>query len=258
VKPLTLQHRLIRPDGSVRIVESRAQVIPEQNGSPLRMIGTMRDVTDQVHFERALRESQERLHAIITSVDMVICRSTCNGIILLSEGKGLAAVGLRPGEVVGRSIFDLYPQDAPAAEAARRALSGEDVSVTLNTNGVYWETRYSPLRDQNGELVGATGVAIDISERLHAEEALRQAEKKYRSIFEHAVEGIFQSTPETGYISVNPALARIYGYDSPADLINSLTDISQQLFVDPMRFSELLQTLNEEGSIREAEAQVLP
>lgn len=256
LKPFTLQHRLIRPDGSLRIVESRAEVVPGKGDVPLRMIGTMRDVTEQVHFERALRESQERLQAIITSVDMVIWSLDRNGVIILSEGRGLAAAGLQPGEVVGRSIFDLYPHGSPSAEAARRALSGEDVSVTLNTNGVHWETRYSPLRDQNGELVGATGVAIDISERLHAVEALRQAEEKYRSIFEHAVEGIFQSTPETGYISVNPALARIYGYDSPQDLISSVTDISQQLFVDPQRCSELLQTLNEEGSIRDVEAQV--
>src|SRR5436305_9796397 len=62
-------------------------------------------------------------------------------------------------------------------------------------------------------------LANDVTERRKAVRALRQAEEKYRSIFENAVEGIFQSTPDGRVISVNPALARILGYDSPDELI---------------------------------------
>jgi len=60
-------------------------------------------------------------------------------------------------------------------------------------------------------------------------EALRRAEQKYRSSFENATEGIFQTTPEGKYLSANPALARMYGYDSPGELLADLTDISHQL-----------------------------
>src|SRR4028118_840155 len=59
-------------------------------------------------------------------------------------------------------------------------------------------------------------------ERQQVEEALRQAEQKYRSIFENAVEGIFQTTPDGRYQSCNPALARIYGYESPEKLLTTL------------------------------------
>ncbi|MBY0432069.1 MAG: EAL domain-containing protein, partial [Rhodospirillales bacterium] len=65
----------------------------------------------------------------------------------------------------------------------------------------------------------------------------------YRGIFENAVEGIYQTTPSGRYLNVNPALARIYGYDSPDDLVNSLTDIAAQLYVDPAdraRFTRLM------------------
>ena len=68
-------------------------------------------------------------------------------------------------------------------------------------------------------------LAREIAERKRVEQELRQAKAKYRSIFENAVEGIFQTTPDGHYLIVNPALARIYGYDTPEALISSLTDI---------------------------------
>ena len=61
----------------------------------------------------------------------------------------------------------------------------------------------------------------------------KQAEEKYQAIFENSQEGIFQSTPEGRFISVNPAMARIYGYNSPQEMIESVTDISRQLDLDP-------------------------
>src|SRR5262245_27350590 len=80
-----------------------------------------------------------------------------------------------------------------------------------------------------------TALAREITERKRVEQELRQAEAKYRSIFENAVEGIFQTTPEGQYLSVNPALACIYGYETPDELMKSLTDISEQLYVDTSR-----------------------
>jgi PAS domain S-box-containing protein len=99
-------------------------------------------------------------------------------------------------------------------------------------------------------------VGIDITERDQAEKALREAEAKYRNIFEHAVEGIFQTTAEGHYLSANPALARIYGYDSPAEMMLELTNIQQQLYVDPERRKTFILTLEREGSVTGFESQV--
>ena len=70
-------------------------------------------------------------------------------------------------------------------------------------------------------------------------EALRRAEQKYRSIFENSTVGIFQTTPEGKYLSANQALARMYGYDSPAELLAHLTDIGGQLYVEADRRHKL-------------------
>jgi PAS domain S-box-containing protein len=87
-------------------------------------------------------------------------------------------------------------------------------------------------------------------------EALRQAEQKYRSIFEHCLEGIFQTTPEGKYISANPALARMYGYDSADELITDLTDITRQLYVRPGRRTEFIQLVRENGEVIDFESQI--
>ena len=87
-------------------------------------------------------------------------------------------------------------------------------------------------------------------------EALRRAEQKYRSIFENATEGIFQTTPEGKYLSANPALARMFGYDSPDELLADLTDIGSQLYVDPDRRRKFALAIRHDGRIQDFEAQI--
>jgi PAS domain S-box-containing protein len=89
-----------------------------------------------------------------------------------------------------------------------------------------------------------------------ANKELQLAEERYRGIFENSVEGIFQSTPDGHYLTVNPALARIYAYDSPQELITALTDIGQQLYVDPTRRSAFMRLLETQGVVDNFESQV--
>jgi PAS domain S-box-containing protein len=87
-------------------------------------------------------------------------------------------------------------------------------------------------------------------------EALRLAEQKYRSIFEHATEGIFQTSLDGHYLSANPALARIYGYSSPDELLIALVDIGRQLYVQPDRRAEFIRTMRGNGMVAAFESQV--
>lgn len=89
-----------------------------------------------------------------------------------------------------------------------------------------------------------------------AYQQLEVAEAKYRSIFENAGEGIFQSTPDGRYITANPALARIYGCDSPEEVTAKFTDIERQLYVDPVRRNEFLRSIEESGTVSDFESQI--
>ena len=93
-------------------------------------------------------------------------------------------------------------------------------------------------------------------ERKQAEMALLQAEEKYRGIFENTVEGIFQTTSDGQYLSANSALARIYGYSSPEELIHSLTNISRDLYVEPGRRAEFVALMERHDVVSGFESQV--
>ncbi|NJN21280.1 MAG: PAS domain S-box protein [Leptolyngbya sp. RL_3_1] len=103
--------------------------------------------------------------------------------------------------------------------------------------------------------IAAAAVSLAI-ERHQVELSLRRAESKYRSIFENAVEGIFQSTLDGRYLTANPMLARLYGYDSPEELIRTITNIRDQLYVKGDRRDVFIQIVLQHGSILGFEAEV--
>lgn len=92
--------------------------------------------------------------------------------------------------------------------------------------------------------------AISLPGRVHVEE------EKYRRIFDEAIFGIFQSTPEGRFISVNPAMARIFGFDSPEEMITNVTDISRQLYVDPKSHDDFVMVMDKLGSMSSMECEV--
>jgi sigma-B regulation protein RsbU (phosphoserine phosphatase) len=93
-------------------------------------------------------------------------------------------------------------------------------------------------------------------ERQSADAALLEAEEKYRGIFENIVEGIFQTSPDGHYLSANSALARIYGYNSPDELISSVRDIARKLYVEPGRRSEFIQLMQQLDIVTDFESRI--
>ena len=83
-----------------------------------------------------------------------------------------------------------------------------------------------------------------------AEEERHRAEEKYRGIFENAVEGIFQTTVEGRFVTANPALAHMLGYDSPEELLQSVSNIAEQLYADPGRREEFYRLVSRYGFVR--------
>ncbi len=97
----------------------------------------------------------------------------------------------------------------------------------------------------------------ELAERKRAEQALTVAEEKYRSIFENALYGIYQSSPEGRFLTVNPALARMLGYDSPQEMTGTITDIAGQVYVVPSRRAEFMRLMAEHGQVSRFEYQML-
>jgi PAS domain S-box-containing protein len=121
-----------------------------------------------------LRESEQRLRTVVTGAPVVLFAVDTEGKFTLSEGKGLEALGLKPGEIVGQSVFDVYRDEPEIVDNIQRTLAGEEVTSVVQVGGLTFESRYSPLRGDGGQIVGLIGIAVDVTERRRAEEAVLQ------------------------------------------------------------------------------------
>lgn len=105
--------------------------------------------------------------------------------------------------------------------------------------------RGTPIYNAFGNAEALEGYVQDITQRKNVEQILLETERRYRSIFENAIEGIYQTTESGQYLVVNPALAHMYGYESPDELKSALNDIQQQLYVDPKRREQFVKALSD-------------
>jgi PAS domain S-box-containing protein len=181
--------------------------------------------------------------------------------------------GLPPGSFSGRYedfLALVHPEDRDRIETAQRQAleAGAEYAPEyriLRPDGTQrWLKSYGSLiRDADGRPLRMAGIVMDITAQKQAEQALaesdhrlQQAEAKYRSIFENAITGIFQTTPDGEFISANPALARIYGYESVESMIAALSPLGDRLYVHPQRRQEFVEQMIAHGSVSDFESQV--
>ncbi len=113
-----------------------------------------------------------------------------------------------------------------------------------------------PVKDSDGEIQEVVLVHEDITDQRAAEEERGRAEEKYRSIFENALEGIFQTTVEGRFLTANPAMARMLGYESPEELLEAISNIGHQLYVEPERRREFFRLALRDGLVSGFEVQL--
>lgn len=224
------------------------------------------DVTRQRKMEKQLAFERDLLRSLLDSIpDHVYFKDLDSRFIACS--KELAdRLGLQsPQETIGKTDFDFFSeQHARSAFADEQAIlrTGKPLvgkvekEVLLDGSESWMLTSKMPFRSVSGEVIGTFGVSRDITSLVRTRQQLEKAQQKYRDIFEKAVEGIFQSTPAGRYLEANPALARIYGYSSAQDLLQNLTNISKQLYVDPKRRQKFQQIMEQKGEVHEFESQI--
>lgn len=169
-------------------LETRYVPLRDAEGRVSGVIGVALDVTERERAFRSLRASEARLRAVVSNAPIVLFAVDRDGAFTISEGKGLEALGLRGGEVVGKSAFQVYREFPAIVENLRRALSGEPVIDTVTVNGLYFETHYLPVRNSAGEVEEVIGVATDVTERMRALETLREQARRdpLTGVFNHA------------------------------------------------------------------------
>ena len=212
-------------------------------------------------------EAQLKLQsAALEAADNAIFIADHEGAILWVNRAFTAMTGYIQEEALGKNLRHLMSGEQPDVFYAKlwstissgKVWKGEIVTRRKDGTTYPEEMTITPVTQDFGNATHAYFIAIkqDITERKQIEQALRQAEEKYRAIFEDAVVGMFQSTPEGRYSNVNPAMAHMLGYNSPQELIASVTDIAHQVYVDSKSREELTRLLREQGMVKNFECAV--
>jgi putative nucleotidyltransferase with HDIG domain/PAS domain S-box-containing protein len=138
---------------------------------------------------RALQENQTRLQFVVDQAPVVLWALDNEGVFTLSEGHGLEALGLQPGEVVGRSVFDVYNGNAGVLSDARKALAGHRARSAVRVGDLVFESRQRPLVDSSGRVVGVLGIAVDVTARERAMTDLEATNRALTNAYDSTLEG---------------------------------------------------------------------
>jgi two-component system, cell cycle sensor histidine kinase and response regulator CckA len=158
------------PSGAQLCLRTSKIPLRDGEGRIVGVLGTYEDITESKQAERALRESVTQLRTVVTNAPIVLFSFDRNGIFTLSEGKGLAGMGNVMGEVLGRSIYEVFRDQPDALGNMRRAHAGETFSTPVSIGDRVFEAHHTPLPDDQGAYSGTIGVLVDITERQRAEE----------------------------------------------------------------------------------------
>lgn len=236
-----------------------------ENATLAHFVAIKQDITERMRAQDAVVESERRYRSLFENMleGFAYCQMLFDDrghpqdfVYLEVNGSFEKLTGLK--DVVGRKFSEVVPggersQPELIERYSRVALTGEPARFETEVAGLRMWFSVSAYAAGNGCFIATFD---NITERKQAEEALRQAEEKYRAIFEDAVVAIFQSTPDGRYTIANPAMARMLGYDSPEELVTSITDISQQVYVDPKNREEFKRLLTKQGTVSDFECQI--
>ncbi len=254
--------RVLTAGGETRYWEYNNTLRTEGVAVPI-VRGMARDITERRQAERALRRSETLLQAILGSTADGLLTVSAENKILYANELFFEMWKIPPGLIAGgdnAALLQYVPDQLTDPQGflwkVREIYTSKDDSFDILEfkDGRVMERLSRPLME--GEQIrGRVWSFRDISERKRKEEALRQSEERYRAIFEQAVEGFFQSTPEGRWIKVNQALARMCGYASPEEMTTSIRDIAEQHYTQREDREEFNRLLREQGVVENFEHQ---
>ena len=245
-----------------RVFDTVIYPVADETGYIERVAAYAKDVTERIQAEEALKKSEAQYRRIVETVNEGIIGLDADQQVTFVNQRTADFLGYSVAEMLGRRVTDfLLPEERELQEARfHRRASGEqdryERRFVRRDGEVVWAmVSAAPIKGENGEFIGVFAMVADITESKLAEERRRESEARYRHIFESAVEGLYQSTPEGKFISVNPSLASILGFESPEQVIEEVSDIASQLFVEAEGREKMKRQLREHGAIHDYEVQ---
>jgi len=231
-EPFDVDHRIVRRDGSIRVVRSRGQMVGGQEGRPVRLVGTTHDITDLRLAHEKLRQSEERFRSLVANIPAVIWSSDAHGQIQYISPNAEPVFGFTSEEMCekGAEIWfeRISPNDSNRVVQTFHQLFSEgrpfDVEYRVQRKDGQWiwvHDRAYRTYERDGVRC-ADGVISDITERKRAEKELRLAQFS----LQHASDNIFWSNSQGHFVYANEAACRSLGYSREQLLSLSVPDLN--------------------------------
>ncbi|HEY0090734.1 MAG TPA: PAS domain-containing protein, partial [Candidatus Lokiarchaeia archaeon] len=194
VKMELIQHNIIRKDHKKFNGESSISLKYDSTGKKTGFYGLTRDVSPRIESERKYKDLSQELETILDIIPgMIFCKDK-NGKITRANKSFADFLNLKKEEMIGRTSFDLFPKeqadafqkdDLEVINTGKPKLNIEEI-VDFPGKNIYSITQKLPLTNDQGDIVGLIGLAIDITDRKRAEESVKESERKYREAYDKA------------------------------------------------------------------------
>ena len=261
------EFRIVLPDGTIRYIQADSKTFKDQEGKPVRMIGTNIDITERKETEEALRASEQKFHAIFDQTLQFIGLLSVDGIVLEANHASLQFAGIEADAVLGKSFWDT-PWWNHSAEmqqklraAVNEAASGKLVRFEANhraADGSLHCIDFSlkPITDSSGRVIQLIPEGRDITARKQAEQALRTSETRYRNAQTMGHVGNWEYNLQTTYFWGSDEAKRIYGFNPETDTFS--TEEVENCILERERVHQALIDLIEKGNEYKLEFEIQP
>jgi len=219
------EHRILMNDGSIRTVRERGQTHYDNEGSPLRSLGTVLDITDQRDAEAALRGSEDKYRSLVESSPDYIFEVDAGMRFTYANPATQKLLGYTAEELADKSPFNFIRDEQDARELTQLVLKRLPIShvetTVRTTDGreAIVETSATPILGPDGSFRGYRSIERDITERKRAEVALKESRNFIEAILNAAPARIFWKDRNLVYLGCNAAFARDAGFSDPAEII---------------------------------------
>lgn len=240
-------------DGEAIWILASSAVVPGEEEDEI--VTTVIDVTARVEAEQALRESESRLRLMAEQMPAVVWTVDRDLRFVTSMGAGLEELGLERDDVAGESLREYFGTDDPDFQPVamhRRAVRGERVTYTMEWEGRSFRTHLEPLRNPDGAVTGAVGVAHDVTALVEAEREARESERRFRALFEESMDAILLTDPAGTVEVANRAAAGLLGVGDE----DALAGASVSEFLAAGAWRRLLRRIRRGGRIHAFEARL--
>lgn len=221
--PFAFEHRIVKPDGDVRLISGRGEVFTDAQGRAVRVAGTGQDITERRRTEEELRKSEARFRNLLNQAPVMLMAFDPQGVVRDVSQYWLQTLGYAREEVLGRAGTDFITPDS--SERLQRAIEeSQSKDETVLRNLPLTAVRKDGARidllstsvaelDDAGQAVGAICVQINLTDLRRAEDALRESAERYRALVEHAPEAITVLDVDLGrFVDANAHAEKLFGY----------------------------------------------